>query len=736
MNSRQLIYHGALALALSCLFSAAFAQTFAAPAVNPAPKEDTVVLSAFEVKSSRDYGYQATNSITATGIGTKIYDTPISISVITKDLINDLGATNLLESLNYSASVNTDTKLKGIINARGFAMPTIVNGIGAAARDPNSDFIERVEVVKGPNAVFFGRVAPGGVLNILTLRPKSVDETVVRAQFGSFGTKGAFLDHNIAFSKNFAVRLAATWWDRSNGYVDFTSDERTAAYMAVFWRLSPKVTLNINADYSNQLEHHLHNAPRYNSQYLKSGAVGLTAAQWAAANLPPGSPIYNTYNFDLASNRGRRFNAGGPDARHWDAGGITQFELIATPTTDLTLRLNGSYTRGQTGTMEISGFPNLQGTYVGQRGIYSGGKPRATVLDATAVYQFSLGPTKHRLLAGARGGENYNQTFSLSGNPTNYNYFTDGARKLEASFPTVVPTIFTRSRGSERAFYVTDQISLLGERLKVLAGARYTKAESHSVSATTQDLSADETTPQIGASFEVAKGLSVFANYAKTFEPQFQVDANGVLASNVNGEGKEAGFKADMQDGRLSATVSIFEVLRAGEARRDPLLEQALGKAPIFFPGASNRSRGIEAEFTWAPVKNYQAVLSFAHMWEATTIKDTNAAFIGLRLYNSPEYQLAFWNRYTFTEGRLKGWFVGLGYHYRTKQAPFQNPSFALFDPAYSLFEGLVGFERKFGDRPVRLQLNVKNLTNTEYMVGSYNPGDPISAYLSVQTRF
>lgn len=704
--------------------------------------DETVQLSAFQVKSARDYGYRAANSITATGIGTEIYQTPISISVVTRELIDDLGADVVLQALQYTASVATDSRDPTNNTTRGFVAPILVNRVGGAVgRNPNGDFVERIEVVKGPNAVFFGRVAPGGVINLITLQTKSRDETLTQVSAGSYGMKAANLDINKVVSKNLEVRVAGAWFDRSNGFIDYTFRKSLSAYGIVNWRITPNLTVKYNVNYYDGLENVLHSAPRSNPDYVRNGTSAQTAAQYIAARYGSSAPVYTVYAFEIASNRGRHFNNNGPDAFKDFRGQNQQLEFLAQATSWLTLRLDGNYSFGADELLEITGFPAIGGTYVGQRAAHNGARPRSDTVEAEAVATFDAGITHHRLLAGARGSRNRNRQFSNSQSiPTNYNYFVDGPRHLKVGhFTSLVPlpSDFRNTEGEERAIYAVDQIGLWEDRLKVLGGVRKTWVKSKALNGVGSDLEAHSVTPQIGAVVEPMKGLSVFANYAKTFEPQFQVDVFGKLAPNVAGKGKEAGFKADLVDRQLSGTFSLYEVLRAGEVRRDPIAEIATGRSPIFIGGGSNRSRGAELELTWTPLRNYQSIMSYSYMWEAETIKDTNALYIGARLFDSPEHQFALWNRYTFADGAFKGLFIGAGFRYRSRTRPVVlPPSFDLWDPSYFVVDTVIGYERHLFGRPVRAQVNVRNLTNREYMDGAYTPANPLTAYLSLESRF
>jgi iron complex outermembrane receptor protein len=388
--------------------------------------------------------------------------------------------------------------------------------------------------------------------------------------------------------------------------------------------------------------------------------------------------------------------------------------------------------------MEITGFPDVGGRYTNTRGVYNGSNPRSQVFEAENVLTFDLGPTKHRLIAGARLGESRNTSFSISSNVTNHNHFTDGPRRLAGAFSTFVPSAYTRSRGKETALYAIDQIGFFADRLKLLGGVRRTEVEQVAVSGNQSTLVAQETTPQAGAYFEVVKGVAIFANYSRTFEPQFSVDVFGQIAPNVEGKGKEAGLKVELGDGKLSGTLSAFQIERAGEVRRDFLREIAEGRTPIFIPGGTSMSEGTELELTFTPTRNYQAVLGYAFIWDAKVIQDTTTPqFVGQRLPLVPRHQASFWNRYTFVEGALKGLFVGAGVRYATRMNSINNVQFYLFQSGYTVVDALIGYQMKLGNRPTKLQVNVKNLFDRDYGDGRWNmPADPVTVYFTAEFTF
>lgn len=703
--------------------------------------DETVRLSAFEVTSAQDFGYRATNSITATGIGTEIYRTPITVSVVTKDLITDIGGAGVLrEALQYTAGVTTDSRDPNQYVTRGFLAPVLVNRMGSTARNPVSDFVERAEVVKGPNSVFFGRVAPGGVINLITLRPGSQRETRLKLVGGSYDYGRAVIDHSQPITPELSVRVAGSFLNRDDGYYDWTYHRQNAGYLALTWQLGDNVVLNLHADYLDARMNQPHSGARSDPEYLADPANNaMTIAAWGAIHRTPfGKPTITTFADDVAYLNGDHGNNSGPENYKEDLASNVQAELVIKPTDWLSLRLAAAHSDVEIETLETSGFPTPDGTFLDQRAAFFGSHPRATVYEGEAVAEFSTGPVAHRLLAGARSADTRDRIFSVNSNPTTWNNKTMGPRRLTQQFATwpVVPASYTDSDGSETAFYTAYQAGLFGEALKLLAGVRYTEVENRTNTGQ-RTFTSHDTTPQVGVMWEPIPAFALFANYSRTFEPQFQVDVFGNLAPNVEGEGKEAGLKTNYLDGKLSGTISIFEVRREGEARRDFLRELALGVSPIFIAGGASRTRGTELELTFTPARNYQALFVYTWLWESEVIRDTaSPILVGRRLAMSPEHQIALWQRYTFVGGPLKNVTIGGGIrHQHNTQATLQ-PIFGLKLEDATPVDAFVAYETRLSGRPVKYQLNVKNVFDEKYHDSSSLLADPLTAYVSAEFRF
>jgi outer membrane receptor protein involved in Fe transport len=187
--------------------------------------DDVETLSEFEVSSDKDYGYLKTNSATATRIGMEIQKVPMNVSVLSREFLDDTNAKSLTDIFRYSAASSGDSRYamrrpaneatpQGVFTMRGFAVNVIMRNGVFRYLSANLDNVERVEVVKGPAAVFFGQGYPGGVINYITKRPKFTKiPTTFRYSINDNSGQKLVIDHNAVLSKKAAFRVVGSWED-------------------------------------------------------------------------------------------------------------------------------------------------------------------------------------------------------------------------------------------------------------------------------------------------------------------------------------------------------------------------------------------------------------------------------------------------------------------------------------------------------------------------------------------
>ena len=203
--------------------ASAAGSSVAAPA---APAEsDVLTLSAFEVNTDRDFGYLKTNAATATKIGMEIQKIPMNVQVLSREFLDDTNARSLTDLFRYSAAASGDTRFamrvpansatpQGTFTMRGFVVNSLMKNGVFRYTAYNLDTIERVDVIKGPAAVFFGQGYPGGVINYISKLPQFTEiPTTLSVTINDNSSQKVVLDHNAVLSKKAAFRIVGAWDD-------------------------------------------------------------------------------------------------------------------------------------------------------------------------------------------------------------------------------------------------------------------------------------------------------------------------------------------------------------------------------------------------------------------------------------------------------------------------------------------------------------------------------------------
>jgi outer membrane receptor protein involved in Fe transport len=228
-------------------------------------KDSPVTLSPFVVTSSKDTGYVATNTLAGSRLNTKLADTPASISVMTKDFINDIAAISVSGAMEYAVNAGNDINAgntanrgdtgNGLISndfnfqVRGYRQATQTRDYFRTILDGDTYNIERIDVARGPNSLLFGVGGPSGVINTTT---KQADPTrnsgSISTRVGSFGMQRGTVDLNQGlFNGRFGARVNLLY-QQADGYHDFESDDQKRGAVALTWKPTDTTTIRVNGE--------------------------------------------------------------------------------------------------------------------------------------------------------------------------------------------------------------------------------------------------------------------------------------------------------------------------------------------------------------------------------------------------------------------------------------------------------------------------------------------------------
>ncbi|MEJ1973081.1 MAG: TonB-dependent receptor plug domain-containing protein [Lacunisphaera sp.] len=204
------------------------AQTTAAPAAEPAPKDDVLVLSPFEVSADTTEGYAAATTLAGNRLKTDLRDIGSAVTVVTSQFFKDTGATGNTSLLQYLPSAEVggvNGNFAGTGDAAALSEPdrpsetTRIRGLAVA--DNTRDFfltdipwdsynIDRIDLQRGPNAILFGQGSPAGIINAGTKGASFKNSGEVELRVGSYGSTRETVDFNqVIIPKQLAIRLDA-----------------------------------------------------------------------------------------------------------------------------------------------------------------------------------------------------------------------------------------------------------------------------------------------------------------------------------------------------------------------------------------------------------------------------------------------------------------------------------------------------------------------------------------------
>jgi outer membrane receptor protein involved in Fe transport len=258
------------------------------PPVVSASDQGVVTLSPFDVTADES-GYRATNSVVATGFNRDVEHTPLTINVLTEDFIRDAGLGSYAEISQFMPNtyvVPDPTGLGSTGNARGQATSYYSQDGVRYYTEPIVRTGARVEVIKGPATLFFGRAQPGGIFNFGTRPPSAIRQQTLTVTVGSYGKKSVDLGSQgkLDGKGRFTYRLDGSYQDNGS-FIDEGYDKLKFVRGAFSYKLSDTLRLNAKYEYSNRVQTgnsiaHSVIAPQY---YLDYANPRPEQVSWAKA---------------------------------------------------------------------------------------------------------------------------------------------------------------------------------------------------------------------------------------------------------------------------------------------------------------------------------------------------------------------------------------------------------------------------------------------------------------------
>lgn len=691
---RSLRWHARFGCCLLALGAPAFGQAASSVPSRPpgTATEDPTVLSEFVVSDTKDIGYATTNAIGVTRTNTAIIDIPQAVNVISQEFLRDAAASELFDVLKYVSGVSLESNVGDSVMIRGYTVRgQYTDGLAdnqnqtQAGSEPY--LFERLEVLKGPSALVYGSHATGGVLNRVRKSPLWKNRTELAGTIGNHGQFKAEIDHAAPLNRQFAYRLIGVWReeDLNNGVnTRFSWFKRWNLYPMLAWRPLPKVQVKIMGEFMHE-EHYKHWADNAQlAPFTKDGPTtfGQLPRDFAfsdpwATNDNDKRAVWGAVETQILSNWSVRLAGYANNWKH-DVDDIIPGGLQANNRLmNRTARFANNYDSDETAAFD-------------------------------SVASFNLGPTDHKFLFIAQRSKFDNEAaVDTANNPPPLDIFNPVYNYTALVNPR--RTSHTNSRGVSESLSFQDHARFLGDRLQLIGGARWDKYRSHADSLLTGAKGnrnrGDTWTYKAGVVWKPIRSLSVFYNYAETFTPNFGANPDGSTFVPSYGVVNELGVKTALREGRITATVSLFDLELQNIIGLHP--DPALASAGWRVQHTKQDTKGIEAD----------VILNLVQGWDLSLAASTLDMALpgGLLPRNAAEQTASAWTRYKFQDGALKGVVVGGGWN-RKGRSPADAGNTVYF-PGFHTFDAFVQYH--WGR--YRFSLNGTNIADRWYLSRGVN---------------
>jgi catecholate siderophore receptor len=706
-----------------------------APAPTPAAPADT------HDARTGTVGVYANSTSVATKVNTPLLNIPQSISVLTRDFINDQNFQSVTDVTRYVPGVaihqgegnRDELVIRGVDSSASF----FVNGF----RDDVQYFrdlynAQSIEVLKGPAALTFGRGIGGGLVN-RTL--KEADFTRIyeaTAQTGSYWDRRFILDAGQAINQNFAARLNVMY-EGSDTFRQYGKLERYGVSPTMTWKPSDSTKVRLSYEYY----HDERTADRGNP------SQGLSAVAPSSTRFNPALPF--APNGDLTA------FFGSPSLNVARATVQTGMALIDHDFGNgLTVR-NGTlvaqyqkfYQNVYPGNGPLSGAVNPAQTAF-NRAAYNNTTNRDNIFNQTDfAFKIYTGPVFHTFAFGSEFGRQSgisfrrtgifpNGTNTIVGDPFNPTYF-GAVSFIHHSTGGNADGVSTPDANSDyrlniQSVYVRDTLEIT-RWLQLIGGARFDRFDLMAVDLntnTTRSRVDQKVSPHGAVILKPVDNLSIYYAYMESFLPasgdQFSQLNNGTLILEpqrfVN---NEVGLKWSILP-RLHYAAAVCDLKRTNVPIADP------NNPGFFLLSGNHRIQGFENTLTSYVTKDWQTVLGYAYTDARITSNTSSTVVAGNRVQLVPLHQFSWWNKYQFTPV----WAASLGVIYF-------SDSFASSDDSITLpgfFRVDAGVFAKINET-WKAQINVENLFNKGYWAsadGNNNlyPGQPRTVRVSTTAKF
>lgn len=676
--------------------------TFLVAANHAAAQEQSTRLETIVVKGNAETTgtsarIAAKSTRSATKTATPVMETPQSVTTVTRKQIDDQNPQTISEALRYTAGVLSDRDLNSRYDSvflRGFgafgtatSYVNYLDGLklqrGQAFATPSIDpfLLDHVDVLKGPAALLYGQVSPGGLVNQVSREPSNVQSNEVRLEVGTDGRVQSGLYSTGPITSDGTLQYGIGVVGRSSGTrYDDVDEKRLGIAPSLKWQPDEDTSLVISGYYQRDPE-----GGYFNSLYPKFLAPAGYAG-FLSRNLNVGDPNYDAF-----------------ERTQYGIGYKFEHSFDEQVTVRSNFRYSGVDTDMQS--LQMNGPMSAAGL-IPRWAVHSIEDARGFSFDNQAEFKFDTGAVRHTLLAG----------LDIQHSSSSWEYLLGGATSLNVTNPVYGGTAgpFMTAINNDQSLrqtgiYLQDQIEIGG--LRGVFGVRQDWANQDTdnlLAGTSTERSDSATSYRAGLLYLFDNGMAPYVSYSTSFEPSTSVDATGSPFKPTEAQQYEVGIKYQPSGLDAVFTLSAFDIRQQNV---------------VYYNASSGfneqqgeiHSRGLEFEARGNLTRNLELIAAIS-LLDTEVSESGITSVIGNRPQAVPRYYGSLWANYTVDSGALEGLSIGGGI--RFVGSSYSNDTNTVKADGYTLLDAALGYD--FGAKNPNLKglqatLNVTNLLDKEY---------------------
>ncbi|WDS37466.1 TonB-dependent siderophore receptor [Pseudoxanthomonas sp.] len=700
------------ALAVACLLGCTALSAGAQESTSTTT--DATTMDAVRVNAYRT----STSTSSATKTNTVVAETPQSVSVIARDEMDARNTQTLNDVMRYVAGVSLestgidnrvdDFRIRGF-DAGSWSDNVTLDGMRApqGSQWNRSSFdtwnLERVEVLKGPSAVMYGQVAPGGMVNQVSKLPQPHQKQQLRVGVDANGQASTAFDLGTGSTDDTHLfRLVGLYRDGQT-QIDQVDQKRWFLAPSYTWQVSDDTRLTLLGMYQKDT-----GGSTY--QFLPmSGTLNATQYGRMKNTTFIGDPDWNTY-----------------DRTQWNAGWL--FEHAFNEHWTLSQSARHTHVDSLFRSVIISGALNSDGRTQARRATWGTGDSDGNTVDTHLKGQFDTGAIAHTVLVGVDYQKaDWDGQRGTMANPASIDIFNP----VYTSY-TPVTTAIALSEGTDTqtGVYAQDQLALDKWRLSfggrydwtkdTSSTATYTVASDTTTAWTRTSVKDEAFTGRAGLLYVADNGFTPYVSYSESFQPSI-TDINLSYTQTqfkpITGKQWEAGVKYQPTSFDGLITLSAYDLRQQNILSDDPDATHntcgSTGVKQCQVQNGEGRVRGVELEGRITPITGFSLIGAVSRMDSEMLASDDGYA--GNQLAQVPDWTASAWADYTFQTGSLSGLSLAAGVRYTG--VSYGDSANLYKIPSYTLFDAAIRYDvGRIGGIDTQLSLNASNLTDKVYV--------------------